>query len=96
MHLLYDESSKGNKLSKSKFLSACKLIGLLEEDKQSWENFKKTKAKVDENFINQKIKDRNIARKKGDYKLADVIRKELENNGVIIEDKQNQTIWRYK
>ena len=96
LHLLYDESSKGNKLSKSKFLSACKLIGLLEEDKQSWENFKKTKAKVDENFINQKIKDRNIARKKGDYKLADVIRKELENYGVIIEDKQNQTIWKYR
>ena len=72
-------------MSKSKFLSACKLIGLLEEDKESWENFKKTKAKVDENFVNQKIKDRNIARKKGDYKLADVIRKELEcclNNGL--------------
>jgi len=96
LHLLYDESSKGNKSSKVKFLSACKLIGLLEEDKQSWENFKKSKAKVDENFINQKIMDRNDARKKGNYKLADVLRKELEDNGVIIEDKQNQTIWKYK
>ena len=54
------------------------------------------KLKVDENFINQKIKDRNNARKKGDYKLADIIRKELENNGVIIEDKQDQTTWKYK
>ena len=34
--------------------------------------------------------------KQGDYKLADVIRKELENNGVIIEDKQDKTIWKYK
>ena len=96
LHLLYDESSKGNKSSKVKFLTACKLIGLLEEDKQSWENFKKSKAKVDENFINEKIKDRNNARKKGDYKLADIIRKELENNGVIIEDKKQQTTWKYK
>ena len=96
LHLLYDESSKGNKSAKSKFLAACKLIGLLEEDKQSWENFKKSKAKVDENFINKKIRDRNTARKKRDYKLADIIRNELEDNGVIIEDKQEQTIWKYK
>tara|TARA_B100001996_G_scaffold93775_1_gene70076 strand:+ start:954 stop:2312 length:1359 start_codon:yes stop_codon:yes gene_type:complete len=96
LHMLYDESSKGNKLSKSKFLAACKLVGLLEEDKQSWENFKKSKVKIDENFINKKIKDRNTARKKGDYKFADVIRKELEDNGVIIEDKEDTTMWKYK
>jgi len=96
LHLLYDESSKGNKSSKFKFLTACNLIGLLEEDKKLWENFKKSKVKIDENFINQKIKDRNDARKKRDYKLADIIRKELENKGVVIEDKQEQTIWKYK
>ena len=96
LHLLYDVSLKGNKSSKAQFLSACQLIGLLEEDKRSWENFKKSKAKVDENFINEKIKDRNNARKKGDYKLADIIRQELENNGVIIEDKKKQTTWKYK
>ena len=72
------------------------LIGLLEEDKKSWDNFKKSRAKVDENFINQKIKDRNNARKKGDYNLADTIRKKLENDGIIIEDKQDQTKWKYK
>tara|TARA_B100000315_G_scaffold46035_1_gene40850 strand:+ start:1422 stop:2135 length:714 start_codon:yes stop_codon:yes gene_type:complete len=96
LHSLFDESSKGNKSSKVKFLSACQQIGLLQEDKQSWENFKKLKVKVDENFINQKIKDRKEARKKGNYKLADSLRKELEDNGVIIEDKQEETIWKYK
>jgi len=40
--------------------------------------------------------DRNNARKKGNYKLADTIRKELEGNGVVIEDKQEQTFWKYK
>ena len=76
-------------------MAACQLVGLLEEDKESWENFKKSKAKIGEDFINKKIEDRNSARKKGDYKLADVIRKELEDNGIMIEDKQDKTIWKY-
>lgn len=96
LHSLYYESYKGSKSSKVKFLAACKLIGLLEKDKQTWDNFKKSKAKVDESFINEKIKDRNNARKQGDYKLADIIRKELEDKGVIIEDKKDQTTWKYK
>ncbi len=95
LHSLYEESSKGNKSSKVKFLSACQQIGLL-EDKESWENFKKSKVKVDENFINQKIKDRNKARKEGNYNLADALRKELENKGVIIKDKKDKTTWKYK
>jgi len=96
LHSLYDDSSKGSKTAKIKFLKACNLIGLLEENKESWENFKKTKANVDENFINKKIKDRKDARNNGDYKLADFIRKELEEEGIIIEDKQEETLWKYK
>jgi len=96
LHSLFDESCKGNKSSKVKFLSACNQIGLLEDDTQAWKNYKKSRAKVDENFVNQKIMDRNIARKEGNYKMADMIRKELEDNGVIIEDKQKQTVWKYK
>jgi len=95
LHSLFDEASKGNKSSKVNFLSACRQIGLL-EDKQSWEDFKKSQAAVDENFINQKIKDRNEARKKGNYKLADSLRKELDDSGVIIEDREDKTTWKYK
>jgi cysteinyl-tRNA synthetase len=96
LHSLFEDSSKGNKSARVKFLLACKQIGLLEEDRESWENFKKSKAKIDESFIIKKIEDRNDARKKGNYKLADAIRKELENKGVSIEDKQEQTFWKYK
>ena len=96
LHSLFEDSSKGNKSSKIKFLSACQQIGLLNEDKHSWENFKKSKIKVDEIFIKQKIADRNEARKKGNYKLADVLRKELEDNGIIIKDMHEQTTWKYK
>ncbi len=96
LHLLYDKASKGDKSSKKLFLSGCKLIGLLEEDLETWKKFKKTKSKIDEKTIKSKIKDRENARKKGDYKLADSIRKDLESSGVIIKDKGDKTTWKYK
>ena len=96
LHLLYDKASKGDSSSKKLFLTGCKLIGLLEEDLETWKKFKKTKSKIDEKTIKSKIKDRENARKKGDYKLADSLRKELETSGVIIKDKGDKTTWRYK
>ena len=96
LHLLYDKASKGDNSSKKLFLAGCKLIGLLEEDLETWKKFKKTKSKIDENTIKNKIKNREDARKKGDYKLADTLRKELESSGVIIEDKGDKTFWKYK
>ena len=93
LHLLYDKASKGDISSKKLFLAGCKLIGLLEEDLETWKKFKKTKSQIDEKTIKSKIKDRENARKKGDYKLADSIRKELESSGVIIKDKGNKTTW---
>ena len=96
MHLLYDKASKGDDSSKKLFLAGCKMIGLLEDDVKKWKNFKKIRSKIDEKTIKIKVKDREEARKKGDYKLADSIRKDLERNGVIIEDKGNSTIWKYK
>ena len=96
LHFLYDEAKKGSRISKIKFTTACNLIGLLESTPSMWKDFKKNQSAIDENFINKKIEDRNIARKKGDFNKADVIRKELEDNGVIIEDKQDKTIWKYK
>jgi len=96
LHLLYDKASKGDKSSKKLFLAGCKLIGLLEEDLKTWKKFKKTKSKIDEKTIKSKIKDRENARKKGDYKLADSIRKDLESSGVIIKDKGDKTTWKYR
>ncbi len=93
LHLLYEKASKGDSSSKKLFLAGCKLIGLLEEDLETWKKFKKTKSQIDEKTIKSKIKDRENARKKGDYKLADSIRKDLESKGVIIKDKGNKTTW---
>ena len=96
LHQLYDKSSKGDKDSNRLFVSGCKLLGLLEEDVEVWKNFKKNKSKIDEKTIEIRIKDRESARQKGDYKLADSIRESLEKDGITIEDKDNKTNWRYK
>ncbi len=96
LHSLYDKASKGDSDSRKLFLAGCKLIGLLEEDLETWKKFKITKSNIDEQTIKNKIKDRENARKKANYKLADDIRKDLENRGVIIEDKGDKTTWRYK
>jgi len=56
LHLLYDESSKGNKSSKVKFLSACKLIGLLEEDKDSGKALKNQKLMLMKTLLIKKLK----------------------------------------
>ncbi len=96
LHLLYDKASKGDVSSKKLFIAGCRLIGLLEEDLKTWKKFKKIKSKIDEKTIKNKIIERENARKKGNYKLADVIRKDLESYGVVIEDKDDKTIWRYK
>ncbi|MEY3415114.1 MAG: hypothetical protein RLZZ418_346, partial [Pseudomonadota bacterium] len=39
---------------------------------------------------------RNLARKNKDFKKADKIRLDLENNGILIEDLNDKTHWKYK
>ena len=46
--------------------------------------------------MKKKIKERLVEKQKGDYKLADKIRIELASKGVIIEDKKEQTTWKFK
>ncbi|MCX5697768.1 MAG: class I tRNA ligase family protein [Candidatus Omnitrophica bacterium] len=46
--------------------------------------------------IEAKIQERNNARKEKNYALSDAIRKELEEKGVILEDKKGNSTWRRK
>ena len=46
LHKLFDKSQKGSSKDKEIFVSACNFIGLLNESKHSWEEFKKNKSKI--------------------------------------------------
>ena len=94
LHQLYEHANKGE--NKELFISACKFIGLLNEDKNQWEKYKKDKASISEGEINKKIELRNKARENKDYKEADKIRDELLDKGVLIEDKDGKTLWKFK
>ncbi len=94
LHKLYENANKGK--DKELFISACKFIGLFNEDQNQWENYKKNKASITEEEINIKIDLRNKARADKDYKEADKIRDELFDKGVLIEDKDGKTLWKFK
>ena len=96
LHKLFEKSQKGNLKDKEIFVSACNFIGLLSENKNDWHNFKQSLSKITEDEIKQKINERNLARKNKDYKEADKIRNKLLDKGVLIEDKDDTTIWKFK
>ncbi|MDC0585405.1 cysteine--tRNA ligase [Candidatus Pelagibacter sp.] len=96
LHMLYDKATKGNNEDKKIFTSACNFIGLLNETKEEWLNYKKVKIDITEEEIESKIELRNKARVNKDYKEADNIRDDLLDKGVLIEDKDGKTIWKFK
>ena len=94
LHQLYEKASKGH--DQQLFVSACQFVGLLNEDYENWQQYKKDKASINETDILNKIELRNKARKNKDYEEADKIRNELLDKGVLIEDKDGKTIWKFK
>ena len=96
IHEFYTNAKNGDDKSKKLFNSACKLIGLFDLTKNEWNELKKVNNNISEDFIEKRIQERLAAKEKGDYKLADKIRGELINKGVIIEDAKGRTTWKFK
>ena len=96
LHMLFDKSLKGELKDKEVFVSACNFIGLLTDTKKEWLDSKKNKSLISEKEILLKISQRNKAREDKNYKLADDIRNELLNKGVLIEDTDGKTTWKLK
>jgi cysteinyl-tRNA synthetase len=96
IHEFYNNAQKGDKKSKSLFNSACRLLGLFNLNKNDWINLKAKNADVSEDFILHKINERIKAKKDGDFNLADKIRLELLDKGIVIEDQKDKTNWKYK
>ena len=96
LHNLFDKAKNGNQNDKKIFISACNFVGLLNETKDQWLEFKKKKSLISEQDIIKKIDLRNKARENKDYKEADRIRNELLDKGVLIEDKDGKTVWKFR
>jgi cysteinyl-tRNA synthetase len=96
LHKLFEKACNGNDNDKKIFISACNFVGILKQTKDEWLDFKKKKSLISEKDIIKKIELRNKARKNKEYKEADNLRKELLDKGVLIEDKDGKTTWKFK
>ncbi len=96
LHKLFDKAKSGSQQDIEKFNAACNFVGFLEESKEQWLSFKKSKINISEKDINILIDKRNEARNTKNYDLADKIRNKLLDKGVLIEDKDGKTIWKIK
>ena len=96
LHKLFQQSQNGDNDKKKEFNKACRLIGLFNETNEKRAEYKKNKVKISEDYILSKIKVREDAKKEGNYKLADQIRNNLNNEGVDIKDEKGKTTWSYK
>ena len=94
LHKLYQEAIGGDMKSGKKLSSACKLIGLFNVSAIIWKDQKRKKS-LSEDEVNTLIKERNLARDNKDFKRSDEIRDLLNDKGVLIEDKENSTTWKY-
>ena len=95
LHSLFDRASKGDKGSAQQLSSACKLVGLFNKDLATWSSSSITKL-IDENEIENLLRERNIAREEKDFTKSDQIRDLLNSKGIAIEDKKGKTNWKYK
>ncbi len=94
LHNLFEKASKGEDINL--FISACQFIGLMNETTEQWNNYKKNKASISETDIKDMLKLRDKARENKNYKEADRIRDMLYDKGVLIEDKDGKTLWKFK
>jgi len=68
------------------------VLGLLERDPDGF--LQSRPAGVSEQWIAEKIAEREAARRRKDYTAADRIRNELLEQGIVLEDKGGKTTWR--
>ena len=91
LHELAKDHNRGNKASGQLLKSSSRILGLLNIGSSEW--FTKTNL-IDENKINKMVLDRNKARSKKNFELADEIRDSLKEMGIYIEDSEQGTKWR--
>ena len=97
LNILTNKVSKADKEEKSLIkyclLETGKVLGILQQDPREWLGYGQSKN-LDEVTIENLIKERNEARRKKNFEMADSIRKKLKESGIEIEDTSDGTIWR--
>ncbi len=78
--------------AKAQLLADAEMLGLLWQEPEAW--FKGDVGGMDNSAIEEKIAERATAKKNKDYALADKIRNELKEQGIVLEDSPTGTTWK--
>jgi cysteinyl-tRNA synthetase len=74
------------------FAADAQLLGLLQHEPEAW--LQGALSELDTKWIEQRITERQFARKEKDFARADAIRAELFEQGILLEDGPQGTTWR--
>ena len=96
LHQLFKNCSKEDVLSIKKFLNSARLLGLMLCSPKEWMEWNVRENNLDEIKINELIEKRNLLRDQGNYNDADKIRNQLDELGIILEDRDGKTSWKQK
>jgi cysteinyl-tRNA synthetase len=93
-----EESQILIKKAKNMFETVGEVLNLFNRTPAQWNLalLKSKKIPLTEADIEQKITERQSARQSKDWPIADAIRKELDEKGIILEDKKDGTSWKVK
>ena len=96
LHKLFKNCKSNDHDSLNQFLISAQFLGLMNDEPSQWLSWGKENISVDQNKIESLITQRNTARANKDFAEADRIRDELENLGIVLEDKGTETTWKTK
>ncbi len=96
LHKLFKNCKSDDQDSLNQFLISAQFLGLMNDEPSQWLSWGKDNISVDQNKIESLISQRNAARANKDFAEADRIRDELENLGIVLEDKGAETTWKTK
>mgnify|MGYP005743386495 FL=1 len=96
LHKLFKNCKSDDQDSLNQFLISAQFLGLMNDEPSQWLSWGKDNISVDQNKIESLITQRNTARANKDFAEADRIRDELENLGIVLEDKGTETTWKTK
>ena len=96
LHKLFKNCKSNDQDSLNQFLISAQFLGLMNDEPSQWLSWGKDNISVDQNKIESLIAQRNTARANKDFAEADRIRDELENLGIVLEDKGAETTWKTK
>ena len=96
LHQLYKDCKSNDRNKVEIFLSSANFLGILMHTSSEWLSWGKEKLSIDEKQIELLISERKSARDNGNFEKADKIRNDLEHKGILLEDNEGKTTWRFK